>query len=655
MKNFIFTALLLCGLQPMAFSGPVQQLIQKAGTSVNYPGASHVVIFDSTKVDMQESGLSFYHDHKLIKILNAKGTKEFNVYKYDYDPLSAYAEIQKVVIYYSDGTEKKLTSKDELDYPAPAGTILWGARQKMVELGRLEPGDAFEVFLFKKGFTYALLTQEASDDDRYIPPMRGHFYDIVPFWSDVPLLNKVYQVSIPNTKTVQYKVYNGEVKISKQNLGKKTRYGFSLSNIKPLQTEPNMVAASDVATKLLLSTSPDWYAKSKWFYGVNEDYGSFESTPEIDRKVTEILKGATSEMDSVSKLTHWVADEIRYLGLSMGKGEGYTLHSGEMNFRDRCGVCKDKAGMLITMLRSAGFESYAAMTMAGSRIDRIPADQFNHSVTVVRLSDGKLHLLDPTWVPFLRELWSSAEQQQNYLPGIPEGSDLLETPLSPPENHYVKINSQSVLHKDGTLTGEISVEAEGQSDGRLRGLFTGSYKVLWENNLENELLSVCPQARIKVADYGGDPYDYMSGPILLKIGFEIPDYALVGAQEIIFTPFAASGIFKRAMGHLSIDTTPEKREYPFKDGCSRAIEIKDITSFPEEYILAWAPKLEKVEGTGATFEGMYVSEGNQLTLTERADFLKRIYQPEDWQSFKDAVKMHKMITDNPVILKIKNN
>ena len=74
------------------------------------------------------------------------------------------------------------------------------------------------------------------------------------------------------------------------------------------------------------------------------------------KKVNEILVGATSEIDSISLLTHWVADEMRYSGISMGEGEGFTLHCGEMNFTDRCGVCKDKAGMLITMLRSAGFE-----------------------------------------------------------------------------------------------------------------------------------------------------------------------------------------------------------------------------------------------------------------------------------------------------------
>lgn len=102
----------------------------------------------------------------------------------------------------------------------------------------------------------------------------------------------------------------------------------------------------------------------------------------------EIIKGKKTEMDKIAALTHWVADNIRYSGISMGKGEGYTLHNTKMNFTDRCGVCKDIAGTLISFLRMAGFEAYPAMTMAGSRVEQIPADHFNHCVAVVKLSNG---------------------------------------------------------------------------------------------------------------------------------------------------------------------------------------------------------------------------------------------------------------------------
>jgi len=83
------------------------------------------------------------------------------------------------------------------------------------------------------------------------------------------------------------------------------------------------------------------------------------------------------------------------------------------------------------------------------------------------MRNGQYKLLDPTWVPFLRELWSSAEQQQNYLMGVPEGADLGITPISPAENHYFKITAKTDIKKDGSMQGTVVLKAEGQSDGSL--------------------------------------------------------------------------------------------------------------------------------------------------------------------------------------------
>ena len=76
------------------------------------------------------------------------------------------------------------------------------------------------------------------------------------------------------------------------------------------------------------------------FNKVNEDYGSFDPLPEAQKKVDELIKGKKTEMEKIAVLTHWVADNIRYSGISMGKGEGFTLHNTKMNYTDRCGVCK---------------------------------------------------------------------------------------------------------------------------------------------------------------------------------------------------------------------------------------------------------------------------------------------------------------------------
>lgn len=644
--------IILCGFFAISVNAgiDIRSMITNSGDSKDYPGKSELIIFDSTCVSVMETGLSYVNMHKLVKILSPAGAKQNAVVKIGYDPLSAYVDIKAVKIFKKSGEEISLDISKVLDYPAPARMIYWGAREKMIEVGRLEPGDAIEVFLFRKGFTYALL-QEGDEDDKYIPPMRGHYYDIVEFWSANPVVVKVYQLSIPKDKTLQYEVYNGEARSSVLPAGENMIYTFSKSNFTEPEHEANMVANSDEFPKLLLSTSPDWLAKSVWFYGVNEDYGSFESTPEIDKKVSEILMDAKDEMDSISLLTHWVADNIRYSGISMGCGEGFTLHKGDMTFSDRCGVCKDKAGMLITMLRAAGFESYAAMTMAGSRIDYIPADQFNHSVTIVKLSDAKYHILDPTWVPFVRELWSSLEQQQNYLMGVPEGADLMITPVSDPGNHYIKINGNSTLKSDGTLIGEFTLDAEGQSDAAIRRIFTGNDISTWNAALEKELISVHPRAEIISMSYG-KPYQYLSGPLKITMKYKIPDYAVVTGEEIIFTPLVVSSIFKRAMSHITVETSVDKRKYQFRDRCSRTVQLSEKVTLPFNVSVAYLPSTDLMSGSGASFKGIFAVEKNILTVAENMKFNKRIYDPEDWGSFKQAVESQNKIAGEPVILKI---
>ena len=607
-------------------------------------------IYDSTSVVMEESGLSHVINHQRIRANDYAGCRDLATIKVDYDPLSAYVEFRQVLVHHADGSVEDVLLR-VYDYVAPARLIYWGASQKMVQIGHIDPGDEVEYTTYRKGFTYALL---GDDDSKYIPPMRGHFYDIVPFWSDNPVNKKVYQVSVLTEKNLRFELYNcmsdGLCSVSIDSVidGDRTVYTFTKDNIKPLKREPHALANNDIQCKLLLSTSPNWQAKSIWFYGVNEDYGSFVPTPEVQAKVNELVRSAKTEQDSIAILTHWVADNIRYAGISMGPGEGYTLHNAQMNFTDRCGVCKDKAGMLVTMLRAAGFKAYAAMTMAHERIDRIPADQFNHSVCAVQHRDGTYEMLDPTWVPNVRELWSSAEQQQGYLMGLPEGADLMYTPLSAPENHYIRIKAETEIGEDGTLSGFITITAEGQSDRAVRGVFSAR-TAEWMRNMEFELLKIAPGARISKIQHT-DNDKYLQQPVTISYHFSIPDYAVVDKNTLIFTPLSARNFYSRAMSHLFFDVTPESRTQPFSDACSRLVEIKETITLPAEYKQLHFPFINGVANPAASFGCQYWMEGNTLTFAESSLFGKRVYDADDWHCFRQAVANQNKLAETPVIL-----
>ena len=657
--------------------------LQCAGGADAHPGADVVVVYDSTDVDVQDSGLSYVHMHKLTKILTEKGARDMRHVIFDYDPLSAAVEVLRVRIYRKDGSVETVPLNEVRDYAAPARAIYWGARQKMAPVGWLEPGDAVETLVFRKGFTYALLRDE-DDDSRFVPPMKGHFYEIVEFWSSVPVMEKSYRVLVPENKPLQYEVYNGEVSSyihfhprfqhrvnvqmnpsAKQHptdaddlhptSGMYTREGkitycWYKRNITPLERERDMVAPSDVATKLLMSTSPDWYAKATWFHGVNEDFGSFAVTPEVQEMTDKLLEGVTDELEKISVLNHWVAEEIRYSGISMGEGEGYTLHTGKMTFADRCGVCKDKAGMLVTMLRAAGFESYPAMTMAGSRIDRIPADQFNHSVTVVKRASGDWMLLDPTWIPGVREMWSSAEQQQEYLLGIPGGADVMTTPISPADNHYWRAKNTSQLFPDGTLTGTVTMVAEGQSDALMRRAFTRSGRSGWQDVYSRMLAEAYPGAEITRQNIA-DIYD-LSKPFKVTLEYRIPNFARMAGDRVVFTPLMMSNPFGDYFHapELSTNTGMDSRMYGFRQRCSRVVMLEDELTLPAAMQAVVMPKDKNIKGDAASFSADIKLVGNTLHFSAKHRMEKRMYEAGDWPVFRSALVARKELSESPIIL-----
>jgi len=66
--------------------------------------------------------------------------------------------------------------------------------------------------------------------------------------------------------------------------------------------------------------------------------------------------------------------------------------------------------------------------------------------------------------------------------------------------------------------------------------------------------------------------------------------------------------------------------------------------------IKYKPESKSVTGSGADFESNYTIEGNTLKFSQKVVLKKRIYQPEDWSSFRDAVKYENEFASKPVIL-----
>ncbi len=600
-----------------------------------YPGQDKVMVFDRTRVEVQETGLSVMSMHQLVKVLTAKGAAEEMTRIFEYDPKSSMVDIRRICLWRDGKPEEQDLSKGQ-DIPAPAFMIYWGNRAKVFQLPRLKEGDAIELEFTRKGFVLALLQQEA-DEERYIPPMRGHFYDIVPFYADYPVAEKTYTVRIQKSKPLQYKFFHGEVETETRLDGDFLVYRWTKRSMAPWKSEPSSVAPDDVAPKLIVTTTATWNEKSAWFYKVNEDYPAFAVTPEVKKKVDELLAGVTDEERKIEILTHWCAENIRYSGLSMGKGEGYILHPGAMTLADRCGVCKDKAGILVTFLRAAGFESYPAMTMAGSRIEDLPADQFNHSVTIVKRSNGQYQLLDPTWVPGVRELWSSLEQEQQYLMGVPETAGLMTTPWSPPEKHFINVSSECSLDEKGDLSGRVRIDADGQGDAAIRRVLLRNPLPAIKSFVATVVTSWYPTAEIGAVSYQ-DPND-ISKPMFISVEFRCPGFARVAGDAM----FVYSPVLKQYLSDpgtapfLQWRIDAKERKTPLSGRCTATYRWTETLRAPAGYALKKVPDPIKLDGDAAAYERTIAWKDGAVQVDGKLVLKKRIFPVETYANLKQVL------------------
>ncbi len=667
------TALLLCALAAGPAEAPLAKapelpvedlngLIDAAGEAKDHDSAGSVLVFDRTRVEVEDSGLAHYYRRRLFKVLTEQGATELASLRFDYDPTSNMVEVKTARIHprAEAGTRpapRELGPERIRDLPQPQHWIYWGPRMKVLSVPRLQVGDALEVETYTKGFIIAYLgagnagaaagASGGDDESKFVPPMRGHFYDVVLFGdAPTPTLERDYRVTLPRGKRLQFEVYNGEVYSALSFDKNTTTYRFWKKQLPPHKREPRAASASDYLPKVVMATAEDWEAKSRWFFEVNE--GQFEADAGIKAKVKEVLRGARSEEEKISRILHWTAQEIRYSGITMGPGEGYTLHSGKMTFNDRAGVCKDIASMSITMLRAAGFTSYPAMTMAGARVEAVPADQFNHCVVAVK-QPGGFRMIDPTWAPFSAELWSSAEREQHYVIGTPEGATLMKTPYLPPEHNRLRVVARSKIDMKGDLVSEVTITGHGYLEDRLRRQI--AYRSVLElgHSFSSMLVRVAPTARLE--DLRFSDHRRLDRPMTIKLRYRVARYANVGDRVLRTGMPVASHLLGSALfADWLVATEAPKRRSAIWLRSPQLLEFKEELALPRGFALIGPPLDDNTETDQGRVQASLQATKQGLRYTETIRIAQRNVAPGDYAALKQLADAVRALRQRPVYL-----
>lgn len=261
---------------------------------------------------------------------------------------------------------------------------------------------------------------------------------------------------------------SAEFKVSPEDCMKPVGSGsnmvFSMGNIPAIPVDPLSPPLSDSASHLLLrfrapgipteeSTAKGWEAVARWYQGLTKSL--WTPTESVSKQAASICDGASSDEEKIRRLCSWVQSNIRYVAIEIGIG-GWVPHSPASVLSNRYGDCKDKAFLLMTMLRSQGIQSWPVLCRPksfGAIRPDFPTHLFNHVILSIRTPAGET-CFDPTsstvgfpYLPLgLQNTWGLVVRE--------ETGELKALKGKPGLN--VRIQQDVVLAEDGFLTAHVT-------------------------------------------------------------------------------------------------------------------------------------------------------------------------------------------------------
>lgn len=623
-----------------------------ADNADRFKDAPLVTIFDRIHTEYRDTGAAVTEEEILLHFRDAKASADYRSLHYEYNPRTANIEFSDVKIYRADGeTVETIDPSEIIVRKAPADSIFWNFDSVICPVPRLVDGDALYYKIKRQGLNLAYLHEVNEEDFKYIPPQEGYFMDTLFFQERHPVIEKHYDITGPMEKPLQFAMANGRLNTSVRFTETNWHYSFSAENIEAWSPEPFDDGYSETALKLALASHPSWEMKSKWAYEHNEP--QFIISDALREETLKIIEGCTDDACKMSRLLHWVAEEIRYLGLDMGEGEGHMVHPTDRIFADRIGVCKDKAAVLVSMLRAAGFESYFVMTLAMEQTLDIPADdKFNHGVVAVRNGDGTWTFLDPTWAPQNRPLFNYLEQEQPLLVAAPEGVDLKAVPYAAPEQSPMIIHADTSIYLDGHAETAMVVETDGYFDGRFRDALywlTSDERDWWFQRLVEDL-----SPRAELVEYAfTHPMDFEQG-IRMTLKVRIPDAYKRIDDTLYLTPLLTRHIWNSRWesDYLHAANGPKERSHGLELACTRHIEFHEKIHLPRGYSMT--NTVEPVSIEGDTISGSFTVDSprkNTLSVDQTIQVKRRLTPADEYPAVREAVETLNEIRETLVVLK----
>ena len=602
----------------------------KTATVEKYPDSDEVLVSGYTKTKYNADGTSIDIMDYYTKVLTEAGKRNNLTLTFNYTLPYNTVEVQLVEIIKPDGSSTAIdiaqNSKEMTDNSSMSMNIYNPNDKKIiVSVPGLEIGDMLHYIAV---------------DNNVKTRMADTWCNYIVFESTCPILNEVYEVYAPNELPIKSKAIKdelpGTIAYEAKDYDGGIVHRWTATNVPRFFPEPKMPDSWTCVQRLLVSTISDWPTVSRWYWDLSKPH--YESTDAMKEKVAELTKDLTTEEEKIRAIFKFVSQEIRYMGISIEKdAPGYEPHDVNLTFENKHGVCRDKAGLLVVMLRLADIEAYPVLIHSGPKKDiEVPLPYFNHAITCVRNEDGTYQLMDSTDESTQR-LCPSYLGNCSYLVAAPYGETLLTSPVDPAETNMLEIATDAKIDARGNYSAKSIMDFQGINDNVYRGAFLRRKPEEIRTFLEGVLKRFLPGG--KLDSYSITPTDFQDTSENIKAVMEYHcDNILVSGEKMSLLPIYAIGREIGMANFVLRDTGLDKRRFTLETGITCGVLEKitlDIDSSLEAYSI---PEKALIEEPYLTLQSNISKSDDGVVIEKVLKFNQVEFTPEEYLNLKENLK-----------------
>jgi len=321
--------------------------------------------------------------HTAIRVVNEEGVTAASRVMCEFDPAVHQLCFHRVVIRRGGQLLDRLDARKFELIQRETGleeSVYHGSRTALLLLDDVRPGDVVEVAFSLRGEN---------------PVLGGHFETL--WWTawDGPFALQSHRLLWPSDRPLAIRPLRSQATPAIRRGGAVTEYMWLVANATAVETDRHVPFWYDEWPAIELSDCTSWNEVARWGAAL---YRTGAPGPALRARIDELRASSGDSVRRALAAIRFVQDGVRYLGIEPGESS-HRPTAPDLVYARRFGDCKDKALLLLTLLRGLGFDAHVAFVSARRQDDIrawAPAVMaFDHAIVCFRHA-GAPHWVDAT-------------------------------------------------------------------------------------------------------------------------------------------------------------------------------------------------------------------------------------------------------------------